>query len=263
MGCGSSTGADSKICLRKTKLFAVDEFFGEVQGLCEELYTIQDLIKSAEDKLLYDTDFHHADGANAKHAIAGIVFRVASLGNLDNFDKFVNITDKQPFISLEASSAPSETISSINAANDYINSVFLAKDRIEPLADKAKTFIEKAPEIPSKAKDEIAKAKDLDILEKVKSLKNTKCNVKEIARLPTVLFNFKDCVMKAITNIQSSIKELNSKKSKLNSISMICKNKRLTTPMTCYQECGDPISKTEKKPASKSKKKLMKKTKYI
>ncbi|CAI2377454.1 unnamed protein product [Moneuplotes crassus] len=255
MGCGSSTGADGKICMKKTKLPAVDEFFDDVQGFCDEVYAIQDPIESAEDKLLYDTDFHHTDGANVKHAIVGIVFRVASLGNLDNLDKFVKITDKEPFISLDASSASSEASASIDAANDYINSVISAKDRIEPLADKAQKFAEKAPELPGKAKDELGKAAGLGTMDKIRAVRNTTGNVRAIAKLPTVITDFKDCVMEAITNIQSAVKELNSKKAKLNDIGKKCSSKGLTTAMACYQECGDPIPKTGKKPGAKAGKK--------
>ena len=94
--------------MKKTKLPAVDEFFDDVQGFVDEVYEIQDPINDAEEKLLYNTDFEHQDGANIKHAIVGLVFSVAASGNLDNLDKFVKITEKSPFIALDASSATGE-----------------------------------------------------------------------------------------------------------------------------------------------------------
>uniref|UniRef100_A0A7S3KSC3 Uncharacterized protein n=1 Tax=Euplotes crassus TaxID=5936 RepID=A0A7S3KSC3_EUPCR len=255
MGCGSSTGSDGKICMKKTKLPAVDEFFDDVQGLCDEVYSIQDPIEEAEQKLLWDADFKDTDGANVKHAVVGIVFNVAAKGNLDNIDRFVKITDKAPFIALDASSAASDVKNCIDAANNYINSVISAKDKIEPLCDKAKDFAEKAPELPGKAKDELGKAAGLGTMDKIRAVRNCTGNVRAIAKLPTVVTGLKDCVMESISNIQGAVKEINAKKAKLNDIGKKCSSKGLATPMACYQECGDPIAKTGKKPGAKGGKK--------
>lgn len=237
--------------MKKTKLPAVDEFFDDVQAFCDDVYEIQDPINDAEEKLLWDTSFHNTDGANVKHAIVGIVFAVAAKGNLDNFDKFVKITEKSPFIALDASSATSEVKDAVDAANNYINAVIGAKDKIEPLADKAKKFAEKAPELPGKAKDELGKAAGLGTMDKIRAVRNCTGNVRAIAKLPTVVTDFKDCVMEAISNIQGAVKELNAKKGKLNDIGKKCSSKGLETPMACYGECGDPIAKTGKKGGAK------------
>ena len=254
MGCGSSTGADGKIAMKKTKLPAVDEFFDDVQGFIDEVYEIQDPICDAEEKLLYHTDFQDTAGANIKHAIVGLVFNIAAQGNADAIDKVVKITDKEPFISLDGSGISGDVSAGIDCVNDYIKAVIGAKDRIQPLADKGKSFAEKAPDLPGKAKDEVGNAGGLGTMDKLRAIKNTTSNVRAVAKLPTLVNDFKDTVMGAITNIQAAVKEINNKKGKMVDIGNKCAGKNLTSSRECYQECGDPIPAGDKKAKKKAKK---------
>lgn len=242
MGCGSSTGSDGKIRMQKTKLPGMDEVFDEVQGFVDEVYEIQDPIDDALENLLWYTNFHKTVGATAHHCCVGIVFSLAAASNGAGVDNLFEVKPASPFLELNKSSAQGDTVKAIDAFTDYIKALTAAKDRIEPLAEKAKGFAEKAPDLPGKCKEDISNSKDLGMMEKAKAAKNTATNSKHMAKLPSLVTGLKDTIQEAFESIQGAGKELTAKKDKLSDIGKDCAAKKLEYPKDCYLECGDPIN---------------------
>lgn len=262
MGCGSSTGGDGKINMQKTKLAGMDEFFDDVQGFIDEIYEIMDPIEDAKDELLESCDLEKVEGATAHHAAVGIVFALASQSNGSDVANLFKVVPESPFIEIEKKSASGKLLISIDNLRKYIVACTKAKDRIEPLADKAKKFAEKAPDLPDKAKDELNNAGDLGAMDKMRAVKNTSLNCKNLAKLPGLINDLKDTVTGALADVQGSTKELNAKKDKLSDIGKKCSKDSKKTPKECYLHCGDPIvvsAEDKQKHAAAQKKKAAKK----
>lgn len=241
MGCGSSTGGDRKIRMKKTKLTGMDEFFDDVQGFIDEVYKIKDPIDDAKDDLMDSTDLDKVVGANTHHATVGVVFSLASQANGADVTNIFQILPKEPFIKINKRSAAGKTAKSVDNITDYINAFVAAQSRIEPLAQKAKSFAEKAPDLPDKAKEEVNNSGDLGAMDKLRAVKNTATNCKNMAKLPELVTELKDTVADAIAEIQAACKELNAKKGDLANIGKKCAAAKKVSPKDCYLECGDKI----------------------
>ncbi len=262
MGCGSSTGSDGKINMKKTKLPGMDEVFDEVQGFWDEIYAIQDPIDDALDDLLYYSSFHTTVGATAHHCAVGVVFALAAASNGAGTEDLFDVKAESPFLTLNKGSAQGDTVKAIDAFTEYIKALTAAKDRIEPLAEKAKGFAEKAPDLPGKCKDDVGNAGDLGAMDKMRAVKNTATNSKHMAKLPSLVTGLKDTIQEAFESIQGAGKELNDKKGKLSDIGKNCATKKLETPKCCYLEAGEPINcegDAKKKHAARQKKSKAKK----
>lgn len=261
MGCGSSTGSDGKIQMQKTKLAGMDEFFDDVQGFCDEVYEVIDPINDAADELMDTTDLDKVEGATVHHAMVGIVFALAAQSNGADVGNLFDVKPSPPFIEINKGSATGKTVKAIDDLMEYIKALTAAKDRIQPLAEKAKSFAEKAPDLPDKAKDELGNAGDLGAMDKIRAVKNTGANCKNMAKLPSLITDLKDTVTAALEDVQGGSKELNAKKGKLSDIGKECNSKGKATAKDCYLLCGDPIKATDaqKKKHKESQKRKQKK----
>lgn len=262
MGCGSSTGGDGKIQMQKTKLEGMDEFFDDVQGFIDEIYEIQDPIEDSKEALLESSDFEKIEGASVHHAAVGIVFALASQSNGSDVANLFKVTGSSPFLEINKSSASGGLLTSVDNLTKYIMALTAAKDRIEPLSEKAKGFAEKAPDLPDKVKGEINNAGDLGAMDKLRAVKNTSVNCKNMSKLPGLVKDFKDTIMGALADVQGAAKELEAKKSKLGDIGKKCSKDGKKTPKDCYLHSGDPIKVTDedkKKHAAAKKRKEKKK----
>ena len=263
MGCGSSTGADGKIRMKRTKLPGMDDIFDDAQKLIDEIYEIQDPIDHALDNLLYHTGFYKTPCATAHHAMVGIVFAMASKSKGEGVDDMFKILPQSPFITFDKTKANGDTARAIDDLTDYIQALTAANDRIGPMTEKAKSFAEKAPDMPEKAKDDLDKTDGLGAMDKMKAVKNSASNAKNMAKLPQLVADFKDTVQEALESVQGGTKELNAKKGDLSDIGKKCSEKGWESAKDCYLECGDEIEVTkegEKKFAARQKKKKMRKT---
>lgn len=261
MGCGSSTGGDGKIQMQKTQLPGMDEFFDDAQGFIDEIYTIQDPIDDALDKLIYNCDFEKTVGANAHHCAVGVAFSMAAQANGADIDNLFDIKPEAPFLTFNKGSATGKTADAVDDLTDYIKALVDAKDRVIPLGEKAKGFAEKAPDLPGKAKDDLGNAKGLGAMAKIKAVKNTASNSKNLAKLPGMVKGLTDCIKEALASVQGATKELNAKKGQLADIGKKCAEKNLTSPKDCYLAHGDPIEASaaaKKKHAEVEKKKKAK-----
>ena len=246
MGCGGS-GEKSKISMQKTGLPAMDELFDDVQGFVDEIYELMDPIDDARAKLLEETEFDKISCGNTHHATVGIIFAMAATMS-GSVDVAFKIKAEMPFIELDKSKGTGKVVSCIEAFQEYVKAISAAKDRIEPLAMKSKEFAEKAPDLPNKAKDEVKNAQGLGPFQAIAAVKNTASNCKHMASLPTLVNDLRKLVTDCITELQSIVKELNNKKTKLADIGKTCQSKKLVLPKECYLECGDKIdSSAEKK----------------
>lgn len=241
MGCGSSTGSDGKIQMQKTKLAGMDEFFDDVQAFVDDVYEIKDPIDDARDELMDSTDLDKVVGANTHHATVGIVFSIASQSNGSDVGNIFEVLPKEPFIQINKGSASGKTAESVDNLTEYIKAVVAAQSKIQPLAEKAQSFAEKAPDLPGKAKDEVGNAGDLGAMDKLRAVKNTGTNCKNMAKLPGLVQELKDTVADAISEIQAACKELNAKKGDLGNIGKKCAAAKKVSPKDCYLECGDKI----------------------
>jgi len=215
MGCGTSTGADGRLLMKETKLSGMDEFFNDVQGFIDEIYEAQEPIDEALGTLLENTEFAEVDGANAHHAIVGTVFALAAQARGEGVEDLVVIKQEEPFLELDTSKASGPPADAANNLKDYIMAIVAAKDRIQPLVEKAKSFAEKAPDLPGKVQGEIKNAGGLGTMDKIRAVRNTTTNVRNTAKLPGLVDDFKSCVMDALSSIQGATKELNNKKGQL------------------------------------------------
>lgn len=231
MGCGGSTGVDGKIQMKTTKLAGIDEFFNDVQGFVDEVYEVQDPMEEALDKLLENTGFDTIEGATAHHCAVGIVFSIAASTNGQSVEDIVTITEESPFISIDTSNATASTESAVENFKEYINSIVAAKDRIEPLIEKSKEFAEKAPDLPGKVTGEISNAGGLGAMDKIRAVRYTAANVRNTAKLPGLVNDFKDTVTEALKSVQGATKELNAKKGKLADIGAKCNKNNLESPV--------------------------------
>lgn len=262
MGCGSSTGSDGKIRMQKTQLEGMDEVFDQVQGLVDEIYEIQDPIDDALENLLYYSNFHKTVGATAHHCAVGIVFALAASTNGSGTEDLFDVTTESPFLTLNKKSATGDLVKAIDAFTDYVKALTAAKDRIEPLSEKAKEFAEKAPDLPGKVKDDVKNAEGLGMMAKAKAVKYTASNSKHMAKLPSTVNDFKNAIQEALESIQGAGKELNAKKGQLADIGKNCASKNLETAKCCYMEAGDPMEvddKAKKRHAAHQKKMKAKK----
>ena len=218
MGCGTSTGEDGKIAMKTTNLPGLDEFFNDVQGFIDEIYEAQDPIDEALEQLLENTEFQEVDGATAHQAAVGTVFCLASQANGVAVEDLVTITEESPFIEIDTSKASGPPADAANNLKAYIMAIVAAKDRIEPLVKKAQEFAEKSTELPGKVQGEIKAAGGLGAMQKIKAVRYTTTNVRNVAKLPSLVNGFKDSVTEALKSIMGATKELNAKKSRLQDI---------------------------------------------
>jgi hypothetical protein len=246
MGCGSSTGAGGKIRMQKTRLTGMDDVFDDVQKILDKIYDIQDPIDDAFFKLLRYTGFEKTVGATAHHCVVGTVFAIATANGGENAADLFEVKGESPFLILNKSNAKGDLSKAIDAFTDYVKALTGAKDQIQPLADKAKEFAAKAPDLPSKAKDDIKNAEGLNMMAKAKAIKNTASNCKAMASLPSTINDFKNTIEDALMSIKASGTELNGKKDKLPDIAKNCASKKLVSAKDCYLEAGDKIEVDDK-----------------
>lgn len=247
--------------MKKTKLAGMDEFFDDAQGFIDEIYEIQDPIDDALENLLWHTDFEKTVGATAHHAAVGTVFSIAAQGNGAGAEDLFDVKAESPFLEINKTNASGKTANAVDDIQEYVKAFVAAKDRIAPLAEKAKSFAEKAPDLPGKAKDDLGNAGDLGAMDKIRAVKNTATNSKELAKLPAMVNGLKDTVTEALASIQGAGKELNAKKAKLAEIGKDCAAKDKTSPKDCYLAHGDPINAggdAKKKHAAQQKRKKAK-----
>lgn len=241
-GSSSSSGSSRKIEMKETKLADMDEFFNQVQGLVDEIYEIKDPVEEARDALLESTEFDTVTCGNTHHATVGIIFAISSQSNGQDINNSYTVTPEAPFIEINKGSASGDLIQCVENLQAYIAALTSAKDRIIPLSTKVKEFAEKAPELPSKAKDSIKSAEDLGIMDKIIAVRNTATNSRNLALLPTFLSNFSVTIKNSLQEIIEATKELKESKGKLSDIGKECAEKELTSPKDCYLECGRPIN---------------------
>lgn len=244
MGCGSSKGSAGKIKMEKTKLPEMDSFFNDVQGLVDEVYQLRDPIEDAKDELIYNTDFEKVVCSNTHHAIVGTVFSLATLGDEKDIAKLFDVTLEEPYVKIDTKHATGKIIKATDALVDYVKSLTNAKKNIERLLTKANSFAEKAPDLPDKAKDALGSAGDLGALDKIRAVKNTASNCKELGKIPALVKDLQSTVTNAIKELQSAGKELNDKKAKLLEIRKKLLEKKANIPRDCYLTCGEKINET-------------------
>lgn len=254
MGCGSYSSA-GKIKMEKTKLKGLDEFFDDAQGLIDEIYEIKEPIEDARRELLDATEFEKIVCSNTHHATVGLVFAMCATNPAGAAD-VVKMKESEPFIELNKKSASGKLVMTCEAFQEYIEAIVKAKDRIEPLAEKAQSFAEKAPDLPNKAKEDIEGSTDLGMFEKVAAIKNVSMNCKSLGSVPNLVNELKMIVLNGLKEVQAASKELNDHKAKLGDIGKKCQEAKLTTPKDCYLKHGNKIEVT---PALKAEwEKLMK-----
>mmetsp|Transcript_10327 Transcript_10327/g.11778 ORF Transcript_10327/g.11778 Transcript_10327/m.11778 type:complete len:123 (-) Transcript_10327:62-430(-) len=115
--------------------------------------------------------------------------------------------------------------------------------------------------MPTKAKDDLGNAGDLGAMDKIRAVKNTATNAKQLAKLPGMVAAFKDSIMDAVKSLQGAGKELNAKKGQLTDIGKKCNESKLSSAKDCYLAHGDKIDDggdAKKKHAVQQKKKKAK-----
>jgi multidrug efflux pump subunit AcrB len=244
MGCGTSKGSAGKIKMTKTKLGSIDEFFDDVQGVIDEAYSLRDPIEDARDKLVQETDFEKVVCSNTHHAIVGTVFALSTLGTESDLAKLFDITQDEPYVKIDTKHASGKLLKATDALTDYVKNIIKAKGKIEALVGKSQKMAEKAPEMPDKAKDSLSSASDLGAMDKIRAVKNTASNCKELGKLPTLVKEIQLTVTNAIMELQAAGKELNDNKAKLVSIRKKCLEKKSDSPKICYLACGTEIKNT-------------------
>jgi ElaB/YqjD/DUF883 family membrane-anchored ribosome-binding protein len=167
MGCGGSTGSKKKIKMQITKLADVDMFFKDTQEVIDSIYELSEPIDDARDELLENTGFNKVCCASTHHAIVGVVFGVyATSKSVDNAVNAVDIKMESPFITFDTKKVSGPIAADVKALTTYIESLTKAKGKVESLGDKVKAIAEKAPELPTKAKDSLSKSKGLGAMDK-------------------------------------------------------------------------------------------------
>ena len=212
MGCGCSLGSSDRIEMKKTKLPAMDDIFDGVQKIVDEVYAVMDPVEESRWKLLQETELSKVVWGNTHHATVGIIFALVATGKNIKVDSLFKTKFEPPFIELDTSQATGKMVPCCEALLKYIKSIVDAKDRIEPLVEKAKEIAETAKDLPDKAKDEAQNAKDLGPLEMISAVKNTAINWKHMANLPNLVTELKDLVTSSIEEVKGAVKELNDKK---------------------------------------------------
>ena len=234
MGCGSSKGSAGKISMDKTKLPELDSFFDDVQGLIDEVYQLRDPIEDSKDELIYNTDFEKVICSNTQHAIVGTVFALTTLGNESDLGKLFDVTLEQPYVKIDTKHAAGKIKKATDSLTDYVKNLVKAKDNIERLLSKANSFAEKAPDLPDKAKDALGSAEGLGALDKIRAVKNTASNCKELGKIPSLVKELQMTVTNAIKELQEAGKELNKNKAKLTDIRKKLLDKKVSSPKDCY-----------------------------
>ena len=244
MGCGCSLGlSKGKIKMEKTKLSTLDDVFGQVQNFVDEVYEIMDPLQERRAKLLEETELSKVVCGNTHHAIIGTIFSLIVAVKNVRIDDLFKTSFEPPFIEIDASKATGNISKCVEILLRYIKTIVDAKDRIEPLIEKAKEFSETAQDLPDKAKEEINNI-GLGPIEAIMAVKNTAFNCKQMGNLPKYLNELKDLVKCCLEEIMSAIKEINDKKSKLLQIGNICESKKFSILKDCYSECGFKIEVT-------------------
>lgn len=258
MGCGGSTGSSDKIQLKKTKLADMDEFFDDVQGIIDEIYELKDPVEEARDALLESTGLDKVTGGNTHHAIVGIVFAIASQARGTDVDNLFTITVEEPYIEVNTDSASGNLLECIGKLGEYIKALVSCKSRIEPLSSKVKEFAQKAPELPSKAKESLGSAGGLGLMDQINAVKYTATNCKQLGSLPELVKQLGETIKASILEIKDATKELTESLGKFSTIGKKCSDKDLKSPKDCYLECGKKIMVTAEDKKKQKKKKSKK-----
>ena len=242
--------------MKKTKLPAMDDIFGEVQKFVDEVYAIRDPLEKDRAKLLKETEILTIPCGNTHHAAVGTIFALLVTTKNPKINELFKTSLEPPFIDIDESKATGETLACVQALLKYIKTVVDVKDRIPPLVVKSKQFADTAKGLPAKAKDEAKKATGLGIMDGIMAIKNTATNSKHMASLPNLMNEFQDLVKCSLDEIIGAVKELNEKKENMQQVVNSCESKMFTHPKDCYLECGDEIEVTleAKKRWSKDKK---------
>lgn len=241
MGCGASANDDGTIRMKKTKLPDVDKFFDEVQGVADAIYDIKDPIDDNKDKLLFYTDLHRTECANSHHATVGLVFSMASKSPADELPNLFKTTTQQPFIEINKRGAAADDIRAVEYLMDYIKALVAAKDKIEPLSEKAQALAKKAADMPNKAKSDIEKAGSLGAMDKLNAGRYTVSNANATAKLPGLCKELQTTITNSLAEIQAAAKELGEKQSKLGEIRQKCIDAKCKSAKDCYLTCGNKI----------------------
>jgi hypothetical protein len=218
MGCGASASDSGTIKMKKTKLSDVDSFFGDVQAVADAIYDIKDPIDDNRDKLMFYTGFYKVECSNSHHATVGLVFSMASKTATSELANLFKTTTQQPFIEINKRGAAADDARAVEYLMDYIKALIAAKDKIQPLAEKAQTLAKEAPNMPGKAKSDLEKAGSLGAMDKMNAVRYTASNVSATAKLPGLVKELQTTITDSLAEIQGAAKELGEKQSKLGEI---------------------------------------------
>jgi phage-related minor tail protein len=230
--------------MEKTKLPEIDSFFDDVQELIDEVYGLRDPIEDAKDEIIYNTDFEKIVCSNTHHAIVGIVFALSTLGDEKDLSKLFDVTLEEPFVKIDTKHAAGKLIKATDSLTDYVKNIVNARKNIERLLKKATSFAERAPELPDKAKEALSGSSSLGALDKIRAVKNTSVNCKELGKIPTLVKELQMTATNAIKELQEAGKELNANKTKLLDIRKKLLEKKASIPKDCYLVSGEKIKET-------------------